>query len=90
MIGRLALAAALVMAATPALPHDIYTGVRGKDSQLCCGGSDCAATVYRERGGRTLPFVFKSEAESIPTIEARVDAKATIHADEATDRKSVV
>jgi hypothetical protein len=37
----------------------------------------------REREGRTLPFVFKSEAESLPTLEARIDAAATVHADEA-------
>jgi hypothetical protein len=32
--------------------HDIYTGVHGRDGQLCCGGNDCAATSYREQGGR--------------------------------------
>ena len=32
--------------------HDIYTGVHGKNGQLCCGGSDCAATSYRERAGQ--------------------------------------
>ncbi|MGO8800886.1 MAG: hypothetical protein ACLQE9_18865 [Roseiarcus sp.] len=31
--------------------HDIYSGVHGKNGQLCCGGDDCAATFYRERGG---------------------------------------
>ena len=31
--------------------HDIYTGVHDKTGQLCCGGSDCAATLYRESGG---------------------------------------
>jgi transposase-like protein len=46
-------------------------------------GKRQVVVVMRERGGRTLPFVFKSEADSIPTIEARVDADATIHADEA-------
>jgi hypothetical protein len=30
--------------------HDIYTGVRGKEGQLCCGDSDCFSTIYRERG----------------------------------------
>lgn len=34
----------------PARPHDIYSGVRGKGGVLCCGGSDCAVTLYRERG----------------------------------------
>jgi hypothetical protein len=31
--------------------HDIYTGVHGSNGQLCCGGDDCAATYFRERGG---------------------------------------
>lgn len=35
----------------PAGAHDIYSGVHGKNGQLCCGGNDCAATSYRERGG---------------------------------------
>jgi hypothetical protein len=32
--------------------HDIYTGVHGRNGQLCCGGEDCAATSFRERGGQ--------------------------------------
>lgn len=36
---------------TPAMAHDIYTGVHGKGGALCCGGSDCALTSYRESGG---------------------------------------
>jgi hypothetical protein len=44
--GALALAPLTVVSA-----HDIYTGVHGKNGQLCCGGDDCASTVYRERGG---------------------------------------
>lgn len=49
---RAALGGALAMASYSAADaHDIYTGVRGKNGQLCCGGSDCAATTYRERGG---------------------------------------
>ena len=43
------IAVGLMPASAPA--HDIYTGVHGKDGQLCCGGTDCAATVYKlERG----------------------------------------
>lgn len=49
---RAALGGALVAASSSAVSaHDIYTGVRGKNGQLCCGGSDCAATSFRERGG---------------------------------------
>ena len=42
---------ALCLIANPAHAHDIYTGLHGRNGQLCCGGDDCAATVYRERGG---------------------------------------
>lgn len=38
--------------------------------------------VMRERGGRTLPFVTKSEAEGVPLIVANVDPGATVYADE--------
>jgi len=34
------------------MAHEIYTGVHGKDGQICCGGDDCAATIFRERGDR--------------------------------------
>ncbi|TAL78091.1 MAG: IS1595 family transposase [Beijerinckiaceae bacterium] len=46
-------------------------------------GKRRVVVIMREREGRTLPFVFHSEAASLTTIEARVDAAATIHADEA-------
>jgi hypothetical protein len=39
--------------------------------------------VMRQRGGRTLPFVFASEAASIPAIQALVATGATVFADEA-------
>lgn len=51
MIGRLLIAVVLTIAATPALPHEIYSGVHGKDGQLCCGQDDCTSTIYRESGG---------------------------------------
>ena len=40
--------------------HEIYTGVHGKNGQLCCGGNDCAATTYRESGGR-FEFLTREE-----------------------------
>ena len=40
----------------------------------------------RERGGITLPFVFKSEAQGVQAIAARVKPDAVIHADEARGR----
>ena len=46
-------------------------------------GKRRVVVIMRERKGRTLPFVFKSEAQSLPTIEKRVHPNATIHADEA-------
>lgn len=44
-------ACVIIAHAYDANAHEIYTGVHGKDGQLCCGGNDCAATTYRERGG---------------------------------------
>jgi hypothetical protein len=42
---------AFFFAASSACAHDIYTGVHGKDNQLCCGGSDCAPTKYKITDG---------------------------------------
>jgi hypothetical protein len=47
---------AVLFATTPAVSHGIYSGVTGKDGQLCCGADDCSATVYRESGG-TFEFL---------------------------------
>lgn len=53
VFSRIALGGALAAAPfSPASAHDIYTGVHGKNGQLCCGGDDCAATSFRERGGQ--------------------------------------
>ncbi len=46
--------------------HDIYTGVHGNNGQLCCGGNDCAATEYRENGGRFEFLTRESEWIEIP------------------------
>ena len=49
---RVALGGALAAASFSMVgAHDIYTGVHGKNGQLCCGGDDCAATSFRERSG---------------------------------------
>jgi transposase-like protein len=46
-------------------------------------GKRKVVVVMRERGGRTLPFVFRSEDEAVPTIRARVETGTIIYADEA-------
>jgi transposase-like protein len=46
-------------------------------------GKRRVVVVMRERNGIALPFVFKSEAQSISTIAQRVHPEATIHADQA-------
>jgi hypothetical protein len=46
--------------------HDIYTGVHGKDGRLCCGGSDCAITSYREQGGAFEFLTRESRWVNIP------------------------
>ncbi len=48
-------------------------------------GKRRVVVAMRERGGRTLTFVFKSEAASVAFIKARVDGSTTVHADEAAD-----
>ncbi len=40
--------------------------------------------AMRERGGRTLPFVFRTEDASVPTIAVRVAPGTVLHADEAS------
>jgi hypothetical protein len=44
----------------------IYTGVYGKDGQPCCGGEDCSATRYRERGGSFEFLTRENEWIAIP------------------------
>jgi transposase-like protein len=39
--------------------------------------------VMRERNGKTLPFVAKSESAAVPTIRARIANGSTVYADEA-------
>jgi hypothetical protein len=46
-------------------------------------GKRQVVVVMRERGGRTLPFVFKKESEALPTIRRYIPLGATVHADEA-------
>jgi transposase-like protein len=47
-------------------------------------GKRRVVVIARERDGRTLPFVFKAEGQSIDTIANRVNPGSTIYADEAT------
>lgn len=46
-------------------------------------GKRRVVVIMRERNGKTLPFVFKSEDASLSTIEQHVAAGSTIYADEA-------
>jgi len=47
-------------------------------------GKRRAVVVMRERGGRALPFVFKSEDEAVPTVVERVESNSAVYADEAS------
>lgn len=47
-------------------------------------GKRQVVVVMRERNGKTLPFVFKSEDAAIPTIRERIAIGSTVHADEAS------
>ncbi len=56
-----------------------------KDRRLVINqtGKRRVVVVMRERNGKTLPFVFRSEDASISTIHARVEHGSTVYADEA-------
>ena len=58
--------ALMVASFSAANAHDIYTGVHGKNGQLCCGGNDCAATAYREQGGHYEFLTREQRWVSIP------------------------
>ncbi|MDF1750057.1 MAG: IS1595 family transposase [Alphaproteobacteria bacterium] len=47
-------------------------------------GKRSVVVVLRERGGRTLPRVFRSEAASLDFIKSRVMPGSTVYADEAS------
>ena len=46
-------------------------------------GKRRVVVIMREREGRSLPFVFRSEDQSVPTIRARVESGTTVYADKA-------
>jgi transposase-like protein len=56
-----------------------------KDRRLAANqtGKRQVVVVMRERKGRTLPFVFRSEDEAVPLVQKHVAAGSVIHADEA-------
>jgi len=47
-------------------------------------GKRRVVVVMRERNGAVLPFVFKSEHESLKTLESRIQLGSTVYADDAT------
>lgn len=47
-------------------------------------GKRQCVVIMRERDGKSLPFVCKSEADAIPEILAHVDPSSTVFADEAS------
>jgi len=47
-------------------------------------GKRRVVVIMRERAGRTLPFVFKTEDQAVPMIHHHVADGSTIHADEAS------
>ena len=47
-------------------------------------GKRRVVVIAREHGGKTLPFVFKSEAASVAKLSEIILPGSTVHADEAT------
>jgi transposase-like protein len=52
-------------------------------------GKRRVVVVMRERNGRTLPFVFKSEVAAVPLIAERIEVGSIVHADEASSWDSL-
>jgi transposase-like protein len=46
-------------------------------------GKRRVVVIAREKGGKTLPFVFKTEAASLETLYSVIKPGSTVHADEA-------
>lgn len=47
-------------------------------------GKRQCVVIMRERGGRSLPFVVRSEGDAVPFVRDHVGTLTTIHADEGT------
>jgi transposase-like protein len=47
-------------------------------------GKRRVVVIAREKGGKTLPFVFRTESESLETLGKVIDVGSTVHADEAS------
>lgn len=47
-------------------------------------GKRQCVVIMRERGGRSLPFLCRSEGDAVPLVRDHVHTLATIHADEGT------
>ena len=60
------LAIVALVAARPAHGHEWYSGLHGKDGQLCCGAQDCEPTVYEERRGDFYFFTREKHWVRIP------------------------
>ena len=56
------------------------------DRRLAVNKSDKrqVVVVIRERGGETLPGVFKAESQAVSWIKSRVAKDTVLHADEAS------
>jgi len=64
-------------------PANYKTNRRDRRRVVNQTGKRRVVVVMRERNGRSLPFVFKSEDASLVTIAQRVVPGSVIHADEA-------
>ena len=47
-------------------------------------GKRRVVVIARERNGKTLPFVFRSEPASLETLSSVIKPRSMVHADEAT------
>jgi len=65
-------------------PENVKAERKDRRLTINWSGKRKAVVVMRERRGQTLPFVFDSEADAVPTIRERVETGTTVYADEAS------
>jgi hypothetical protein len=56
---------------------------RDRRSAINQNGKRRVVVIAREKNGKTLPFVFKTEGASLETLGQRIEVGSTVHADEA-------
>jgi transposase-like protein len=70
-------------------PANFKSHRRDRRTAAVSNGKRRCVVIMRERYGRTLPFVFRSEDAALPTIGERVEPGSVVYADDAAHWNSL-